>query len=181
MWDRFVRLFHWSVVALFVVAFLTPDAFETLHQASGYGILALVLMRLVWGFVGPAHARFRAFIAAPSIIAGFLLASLRLKAPRYIGHNPAGGAMVTALLAILLVITLSGIAQTFDAFATLRWIEPLHKLSVFAALGLIALHLVGVMIASIEHAENLVAAMFSGKKRAPDAPAHTSPVNRSIP
>ena len=167
VWDRFVRVFHWSVVALFVIAFITQDAFDTLHQAAGYGILALVLARILWGFIGSGHARFRNFLASPRKVASFLLASARLKAPRYIGHNPAGGAMVIALLALLLVITTSGILQTLDALSDQGWIEDLHEGAVLITLGLIGLHLVGVLVASLEHRENLVRALMTGRKRAP--------------
>jgi len=167
VWDRFVRFFHWSVVALFILAFATQDSFETVHQAAGYAIMALVLLRGVWGFIGPGHARFSSFIRPPRTVAAFLIDTARLRAPRYIGHNPAGGLMVVALLVMLIVITATGVMQTLDAFWGQKWVEKLHEGAVFATLGLIGLHLAGVLIASIEHGENLVRAMITGAKRAP--------------
>lgn len=168
VWDRFVRVFHWSVVGLFILAFATQDSFETVHQVAGYAIMVLVALRLVWGLIGPEHARFRSFLRSPRTVIAFLFDTARLRARRYIGHNPAGGLMVVALLAMLTLITVSGAMQTMDAFWGQKWVEELHEGAVFATLGLIGLHLVGVLIASIEHGENLVRAMFTGRKRAPD-------------
>lgn len=170
VWDRFVRLFHWSVVALFILAFVTQDAFDTLHQAAGYGILALVLARILWGFIGSEHARFHNFLASPREVVSFLRASARLKARRYIGHNPAGGAMVIAVLVLLLIITASGILQTLNALSDHVWIEDLHEGAVLVTLGLIGLHLVGVLVASLEHRENLVRALVTGRKHAQPVP-----------
>ena len=165
VWDPFVRIFHWSLVSLFIAAFVTADHFETLHMAAGYALAGLVAARIVWGFIGPPHARFRSFMFAPGTILTFLRDTMRLRAPRHLGHNPAGGLMVLALIAMMLVIAATGHLQTLDAFAEAEWIEDLHEGAVFATLGLIALHLVGVFVASVEHRENLVAAMFTGRKR----------------
>lgn len=168
VWDRFVRVFHWSVVGLFILAFATQDSYETVHQAAGYAIMALVALRVVWGLIGPEHARFRSFLRSPRTVAAFLFDTARMRARRYIGHNPAGGLMVVALLVMLAVITATGAMQTMDAFWGQKWVEKLHEGAVYATLGLIGLHLLGVLIASIEHGENLVRSMITGTKRAPD-------------
>lgn len=165
VWDPFVRIFHWSLVALFGFAYATGDVWDDLHEAAGYAIGALVLARIVWGFVGPAHARFRDFIYGPSTILRFLRDSLALGARRYLGHNPAGGAMVVALLAMIVIICLTGVMMGLDAFWGEEWVEDVHVLGVWGTLGLIVLHLLGVVLASIEHSENLVRAMFTGLKR----------------
>jgi cytochrome b len=89
-----------------------------------------------------------------------------LRAKRYLGHNPAGGAMVIALLAALAVVTGTGVMMTTDAFWGLEWVEELHEIAVNLTLGLIALHILGVILASLEHGENLVMAMITGRKRA---------------
>lgn len=165
VWDPFVRIFHWSLVALFGFAYATGDVWDDLHEAAGYAIGALVLARIVWGFVGPAHARFRDFIYGPSTILSFLRDSLALGARRYLGHNPAGGAMVVALLGMIALICVTGVMMGLDPFWGEEWVEDLHVLGVWCALGLIVLHLLGVVLASIEHSENLVVAMFTGLKR----------------
>lgn len=165
VWDAFVRLFHWSLVALFAAAYLTKDTYEYLHLAAGYAILGLVLARVVWGVMGSPHARFADFIYAPRVIVRFLAHTLRFKADRYIGHNPAGGAMVIALLIGMLVICGSGIMMTLDRFWGQKWIEEVHEAATYGVLALIALHVLGVVLASIEHRENLVKSMFTGRKR----------------
>ena len=163
VWDPFVRIFHWSLVALF--GYATGDVWDDLHEAAGYAIGALVLARIVWGVVGPAHARFRDFLYSPRTILRFLRDSLALRARRYLGHNPAGGAMVVALLGMIALICVTGVMMGLDAFWGEEWVEDLHVLGVWGTLGLIVLHLLGVVLASIEHSENLVAAMFTGLKR----------------
>lgn len=180
VWDRFVRVFHWATVALFVLAFATADDFETPHQLAGYAILTLVSARIVWGFAGRGEARFSAFVRPPGAILAYLGAVARRRAPRHLGHNPAGGAMVLALLAALLVVTLTGVAQTLDAFADIRWIEKLHEAAAKGMLALIALHLAGVLATSLDHDENLVAAMITGRKRRDDAAPPAAPVSSSL-
>ena len=165
VWDPFVRLFHWSLVGLFAFAFLTGDEWDKAHEAAGYTIAALVAARVLWGFVGPRHARFSDFIHSPSAILGFLRDSLSLKARRHIGHNPAGGAMVIALLIAISVICASGYMMGLDAFWGEEWVEELHEGAVNVTLGLIALHIIGVIVASVEHKENLARAMVTGWKR----------------
>jgi cytochrome b len=91
---------------------------------------------------------------------------VRMRAPRYLGHNPAGGAMVVALLAIILVICASGVMMTTDAFWGVEWVDVLHETASTIALVLVGLHVGGVILAGIEHGENLVRAMFTGRKRA---------------
>ena len=98
VWDPFVRVFHWSLVGLFALAFATGDEIEWLHLAAGYAIAGLVVLRVAWGFVGPRHARFRDFVRPSREVLAYLRDAVRLRALRHLGHNPAGGAMVLALL-----------------------------------------------------------------------------------
>jgi cytochrome b len=108
VWDPLVRLFHWSLVAAFVIAYLTGDELEKVHEFAGYFIVGLVVFRLIWGFVGTKHARFSDFVFSPPTVIAYLKDILAFRAKRYIGHNPAGGAMVIALLISLSMATLSG-------------------------------------------------------------------------
>ena len=166
VWDAFVRIFHWSLVSLFILAFATGDETEWLHLAAGYAIAVLILLRIIWGFVGPQHARFSDFVRTPREVIGYVRSAIRLRAPRYLGHNPAGGTMIIALLAMLIGISATGFMMTTDAFWGAQWVEDLHEWLVYATFGLIALHVVGVVFSSIEHGENLVKAMITGRKRA---------------
>ncbi len=165
VWDPFVRIFHWSLVALFTIAFLTGDEIEWLHLWAGYAIAALVALRVVWGFIGSRHARFADFVKGPRAVASFLKQSVRLEAPRYLGHNPAGGAMVIALLVMLAGLSVTGFALTTDAFWGSKAMEEIHEILANVTLGLVCLHILGVIVASVEHGENLVKAMFTGLKR----------------
>ena len=167
VWDPFVRLFHWSLVGLFAVALATGDEVERLHIRIGYAIAALVALRIVWGFVGSRHARFSDFVHSPRDTATYLRQAAQWKAPRYLGHNPAGGAMVVALLVMIGGIAATGFAMTTDAFWGSQWIEDLHEGLVYTTIGLIVLHVVGIIFSSLEHGENLVKAMITGRKRAP--------------
>ncbi|WP_422370665.1 cytochrome b/b6 domain-containing protein [Hoeflea sp.] len=167
VWDPLVRIFHWSLVGLFAFAFLTGDEMKGPHELAGYAIAGLVAFRIAWGLVGSRHARFSSFLYRPSTVAGFLGDTLRMKARRYLGHNPAGGLMVLALLAAIAAISVTGYMMTTDAFWGVGWVEQVHEASAFGALGLIALHIGGVIVASLEHDENLVRAMITGRKRAP--------------
>jgi len=166
VWDPFVRIFHWSLVALFVVAFVTGDELERVHVAVGYVIVGLVAARIVWGFIGSRHARFSDFVRPPAETLSYLRRAVRGVAPRHIGHNPAGGLMTLALLGMIIAISGTGFMMTTDAFWGAGWVEGLHEGLVDATLGLIALHVGGVVLASIEHRENLVKAMITGRKRA---------------
>lgn len=165
VWDPFVRIFHWSLVSLFFFAFLTGDEWKSAHIYAGYGVGLLVMARIIWGFVGSPHARFSAFIFSPATVMAFLRDSVLLKAKRYIGHNPAGGAMVVALLLFVGGIAGTGYMMTTDAFWGVEWVEETHETLVYMTLALVVLHVGGVILASIEHKENLVRSMFTGRKR----------------
>jgi cytochrome b len=167
VWDPFVRVFHWSLVGLFALAFATGDEIEWLHLAAGYAIAGLVALRLAWGFVGPEHARFGSFVRSPREIWQYLRDAARLRAPRHLGHNPAGGAMIVALLVTLAGTAATGFMMTTDAYWGAQWVENLHEALANGMLVLIGLHVAGVIVAGIVHGENLVRAMITGRKRAP--------------
>ena len=167
VWDPLVRIFHWSLVGLFAFAFATADEWDNAHETAGYAVAALVALRIVWGFAGPRRARFADFVRGPGTVLSFLRDSIRFRGRRHLGHNPAGGAMVVALLAAIGGIATTGFMMTTDAWWGVGWVEDLHEALAFGTLGLIVLHVGGVLLASIEHGENLVRAMVTGRKRAP--------------
>ncbi len=165
VWDRFVRVFHWSLAALFLIAFVTGDEVESVHIAAGYAIALLVSLRIVWGFIGPAHARFADFVKSPREVLSYLGDVARFRGRRYLGHNPAGGAMIVALLLMLTGTAATGYMMTTDAYWGSKWVEEVHEVFANLTLGLVVLHVLGVLFASFEHGENLVRAMFTGRKR----------------
>jgi len=179
VWDPLVRVFHWSLVTAFIIAFVTEDHFLALHVQAGYTIIALVLFRLVWGLIGTRHARFSDFIRGPQTVMAYLKSLLSRHPAHYVGHNPAGGWMVLALLAALLLTTLTGLLaygigeNAAGPFAVLGgnpggfWSEALEEVHEFLAhltLLMVFVHVAGVIVSSLLHRENLVRAMLTGRK-----------------
>jgi cytochrome b len=176
VWDLAVRVFHWSLATAFAVSYLTEDELQTVHIYAGYLVGVLIAFRLLWGFVGPRHARFSDFARTPSAVLAYLKAAVRMRAPRFLGHNPAGGTMVVALLITLAVTVVSGmalygttdfagpLAGLFRGDAAADVLKEVHELAANLTLGLVVLHLAGVVFASLEHRENLVKAMITGRK-----------------
>jgi cytochrome b len=165
VWDPLVRFFHWSLVLSFAVAWLSANRIEMLHMWAGYAAGGLVAMRLVWGFVGTRHARFTDFVRHPATVLGYLRDILRGTESRHLGHNPAGGAMVIALLIGVAGMAVTGWMMYTDTYYGVDWVAQLHWLIAHAVLLLIFLHIGGVALASIRHRENLVRAMVTGAKR----------------
>lgn len=195
VWDPLVRIFHWSLVAAFTIAYLTEDDWQSLHVWAGYTVAGLLAFRLVWGFVGTEHARFRDFVFSPTTVIAYLKDMVSLRAKRYIGHNPAGGAMVVALLISLAATTLTGmevyaVKENAGPFAQIQIEnispistamadddehehengeggvwEELHEFFANFTLLLVFLHIGGVVFSSFEHGENLPRAMVTGKKQ----------------
>lgn len=165
VWDPFVRVFHWSLAALFVAAYVSGDMSERVHVAIGYVVAGLIALRVAWGFVGPAPARFSNFVYSPRAVAAYLREAARFRSPRHLGHNPAGGAMIVALLVMIVGISVTGTMMTTDAYWGSQWVDDLHNTLTKLTVGLIAIHVVGVIVASIEHGENLVKSMITGCKR----------------
>lgn len=179
VWDRFIRMFHWAAAILAMTCLLTEDGQLGLHVVAGYALLGLIALRVVWGFVGPASARFRDFCYRPSVVFRYLVALGRLRSKRYLGHSPAGGAMIVAILVVLFLLGLSGIA-TYGAeeqagplagllggagLATREWLANVHHLLANLLWVMIVVHLGGVALASFAHRENLVWSMITGVKR----------------
>jgi cytochrome b len=165
VWDPLVRLVHWGLIIAFVVAWFSHGGYLPVHRISGYVIGALVLVRVAWGFAGPAHARFSDFVAGPRKLAAYLGRLVRAREPRYIGHNPAGGAMIVVLLTLLAALCVSGLMLDTPRFRDDGDFKAVHDLLTDATLLCIVLHVAGVAHASWRHRENLVMAMISGRKR----------------
>jgi cytochrome b len=167
VWDLGVRIFHWSLVGMFTLSYVFADQ-RSLHLKLGYVVLVLMTFRLAWGVVGGKHARFRDFVKNPLTVAKFLIAMIKGKESRYLGHNPAGGAMIIALLITIISIGVSGYMISTDMFFGMEWVETTHKVLVKLCLLLIFGHISGVIYASYRHRENLVKSMLTGMKNVDD-------------
>ncbi len=178
VWDPLVRIFHWTLVISFFTAYLSEDDFLTLHTWAGYTIISLLLIRIIWGFIGTKHAKFSDFIYSPQAIIRFIKDSLSFKAKRYIGHNPAGGLMIFLLIFSLIATTSAGLLLfaieenqgPLASLVTSSWqawehtIEEVHEFFANFTLFLVFIHVAGVVIESLIHKENLIKSMLNGKK-----------------
>lgn len=158
VWDLLLRLFHWALVAVVALAFLSAEEDSALNQwhiISGWVAGILVAFRIAWGFVGGEHSRFADFVR-PSALSGHVRELLRGRPEPMLGHNPLGAMSVLLLLSLLLATVLTGAVL----------IEEPHELLGWTLLGLIAIHVVAVIVMSLLERENLVRAMIIGTKPA---------------
>ncbi|MBX9469157.1 MAG: cytochrome b/b6 domain-containing protein [Rhizobium sp.] len=167
VWDSPVRFFHWSLAGSVALCWLTADELQSLHEVAGYAAAGLIGLRLALGMAGTRYARFSQFIRSPKRTLHYAGEVLRHKEPRYLGHNPLGAAMVILLLGMVGGVALTGWMQTTDAYWGVEWVEETHEVLAQLLLGAIALHVAGVIHASLRHSENLSLAMITGRKRAP--------------
>lgn len=178
VWDLPLRIFHWLLVAGFTIAYLTEDERLTVHVWAGYLVFGLLIFRLIWGFVGNEYARFSNFIGSPRQSVAYIKDLIALKAQRYIGHNPAGAAMIVLLLLSLALTSLTGVAvygadQAAGPLAGIGsgqealW-EEVHEFFANFSLLLVVVHVIGVAVESYIHRENLAKAMVLGFKKKQD-------------
>ncbi len=175
VWDLPLRIFHWLLVAGFFIAYLTEDDLLTVHVWAGYLVTGLLVFRLIWGFVGNDYARFSSFLCSPAKSIAYLKDLIALKTQRYLGHNPAGAAMIVLLLINVLVTVITGFAvygadQAAGPLAAIGsdnekiW-EEVHEFFANFTLVLVVVHIIGVAVESYIHHENLSRAMVHGFKR----------------
>ena len=168
VWDLPTRIGHWLLVSAFAVAWLTgeSESWRAVHVAAGAVMVTVVLFRLVWGGLGSRYARFSSFAFAPSAVRRYLKSLLQGQPEEYVGHNPAGSYAIYLLLAATLVTAGTG----WVAYNELggEWSEELHEALASGFLGLVGVHVAGVVVSSLLHRENLVRAMVTGKKQGRD-------------
>jgi len=176
VWDPFVRIFHWTLVVGFTVAYLTEDDLLQAHVWAGYVVGILIVARVLWGLVGPAHARFSDFIFAPAATFRYVRDLVLFRSERHLGHSPGGGAMVMLLLIFIAATVITGLVvyggdQQAGPLAGLftkttgEQMEEVHEVVANITLALIIAHIAAVIFASFAHRENLVRAMVTGYKR----------------
>lgn len=164
VWDLPVRLGHWLMVGGFALAWATGDSekWRLVHVFAGSTVMAVAAYRLLWGLVGSRYARFAEFVRGPRQAVAYLKSLLRARPPHYAGHNPAAGLAIVLLLGLALASGASG-WLTYQEIGG-EWLEELHEFLTGLMLAAVGVHLLGVLVGSLAHRENLVWAMVTGRK-----------------
>jgi len=185
VWDLPLRLFHWLLVLSLAASWATAKAgFEwtEIHFWLGYFTLGLLVFRILWGFVGPRHARFSSFLKGPGSIWQYARGLIGGPVVHTVGHNPLGGLMVVVMLALLLFQGVTGLFATDDIVwsgpynpavsgATGKQLTSLHHANFNFILAAVALHILAIAYYGFVKRQNLVVAMLTGKKAAVWVPA----------
>ncbi len=164
VWDRFVRLFHWTLVSCVLINYFVLDDGETIHQWLGYLASALVVARIVWGFIGTQYARFSNFFPTPKRLQRHISQMVSGQPEKHWGHNPLGALMILALISLVLGLGLSGWMQTLDAFWGEEWLQDTHLIMGNTLIGLVGLHAASALLMGRLERTHLIRAMFTGIK-----------------
>ena len=180
IWDLPTRLFHWLFVLSFIFAWITSenDRFLYEHVFAGYAFAGLLIFRFLWGWIGSHYALFRSFAYDWKSVSEYLKGLLTGEAQRHIGHNPAGGWAIFAILSLSLVVIITGLMvfggeeghgplAPVIGFELGYLMKEAHEISASLLLILVFVHVAGVIVESVFHGENLVRAMISGYKPVP--------------
>ena len=165
VWDVPTRVFHWLLVLCFAGAWLTSESerLQMIHYAFGYSAVALVLFRLVWGFVGTKYARFTQFLRGPNEMAGHIKSVLSSHQHSSPGHNPVGGIVMVGLMLIILLIGLTGYWGVKEFLGDVM--GEAHEAIASIAMAVVVIHIAAAIIMSFMQKENLIRAMVNGKKQ----------------
>lgn len=164
IWDLPTRVFHWLLVGSFAWAFYIADSerYRDIHVMLGYIFLGLLTFRVLWGFVGTRYAQFASFLYKPSEVVAYLTSLNKTDAKEYLGHNPAGSVAIWLLVTLGIIIGVTGVMalQDVGGDVVVEW----HDLVSEGMLGVVAIHILGVIVSSVMHRENLVRSMVTGYK-----------------
>lgn len=189
VWDLPTRVFHWALAGLLLVCWFTgeDEGASLIHRVSGEVIAGLIVFRVIWGFIGGEHARFRDFLKGPSAVARHLGELAHRRVEPTLGHNPLGGLSVLLLLASASFVVVTGLFSAGDEgpggplAGLFGWeMSGLHEPAFRILQGVVLLHLAGVVLTSIASRDNLVKAMITGSKRRPPEAHAASPRRASI-
>lgn len=168
VWDPFIRIFHWSLVAIVVANRFLNESGGDWHARLGYIACIFIVLRLLWSAIGPRYARWSE-IARTWPKRGQFLGHIREyssgRTPRYIGHPPMAIIGMVSMLICVLGLGATGWMMSWDQFFGEEWLEELHGVTANVLMGLAILHIIGVVRESILHRENLILGMIHGKKR----------------
>ena len=179
VWDAPTRLFHWAIVVLIGVSWLSESlGWMTIHFASGYSIIALLLFRLAWGFIGSETSRFSHFLKSPMAALRHLGHLHRREPDIEIGHNAAGGWMVLLMLALLTVQAGTGLCANDDGAtegplfdyvgkAWSDWLSHIHSINFTLIQIAVVLHILAILAYTVVKRHDLVRPMVTGEKYLP--------------
>lgn len=183
VWDGFVRIFHWLLVACVAFAWWCGEQggeWMAWHMRCGYTVLGLVIFRLLWGFGGSFYARFAQFVRSPSAVLGYGRALAQRREPHYLGHNPLGGWAVVLLLLFCALQAGTGLFandEIFNEGPLAHWVDydvsvaitEWHEMLFNGLLAVVVIHVLGVVYHQVFRREKLLSAMINGKKPAAEA------------
>jgi cytochrome b len=164
VWDRFVRVFHWSLVSCVVFNYFVLNDGKTTHQVVGYMAVSLVVARIVWGFIGSRHARFADFFPTPRRLVQHVRTVTSGNHPEVVGHNPLGALMMLVLMATVLALGTTGWMQTLDAYWGEEWLQDLHRHIGNLLIGFATLHALAAIVMGRLERTRLIKAMVTGVK-----------------
>lgn len=164
VWDVPTRVFHWLLVSSFAGAYYIADSerYRDIHVKLGYIFLGLIAFRVLWGFWGTRYARFRSFLFKPGEVMAYLSALIKRKPSQYLGHNPAGSVAIWLLLLLGIISGVTGVMALKDIGGDI--VVEWHDLVSEGMLAVVAVHVLGVLVSSVMHRENLVRSMITGFK-----------------
>lgn len=164
LWDPWIRIFHWSLVAIFVANLWITEPGELIHRALGGTALALVVLRFIWGFVGKGAARWSDFFPTPHRIFCHAKALLTGKPYHRMGHSPIGAVVMIALMLLFVGLSTTGIMMGMEAFEFDEWVAEYHEFFAKSLFYLAVIHVLAAIVESFRMKENLPKSMVTGKR-----------------
>lgn len=165
VWDVPTRIGHWLLVITFILSFITGDSEEQrlLHVAAGYAVGGIIVFRIFWGIAGTRYARFASFLFTPREVIAYLGALKKGKPGHWLGHNPAGSYAIYIMILLGLATVTSGVAAYVEIGGD--WMAEVHDVLSYTMLGMVVIHILGVIVSGWVHHENLVLSMLNGYKQ----------------
>lgn len=162
IWDKFIRLFHWSIVTIFLLNYFVTE--DELHDYLGYFMLTLLIARVFWGFFGSYNARFTSFLPTLNAIKHHIQQLQTRTVSPTEGHNPLGGMMILLLLSLLMMLCVTGVLMGLDYFWGEEWLETTHEILAKSTLVAACIHVTAVLVMSKWTNTNLIKTMITGKR-----------------
>lgn len=167
-YDLPVRIFHWLFAILFVMSFLIAKLIDddselyAYHMLSGILMVFMVILRILWGFIGSKTSKFASFKLNPSELITYTQSALTTKSRRYLGHNPASSYAAILMMIFTLGIGISGLMMILRF--NKHFFEEVHELLANGFVVVVIFHVVGVILHQLKHNDGMIFSMLNGKK-----------------